>query len=246
MNQNTTIESHSVGRSLILHLLPGALIGAAYFALITPVHNWGYPSMLALMIAIPLILVPFESGYLLYQGKLKNGHFTLRGVLSYLSPIPAWQYILWVPLLLVLLGIIFTLLKPLDSLLQYQFFSWIPSIENGFTPEYSRGVLIRTYFMVALFGAVTGPVVEELYFRGHLLPRMSYAGKWAPLLHSFLFGIYHIWTPWMFITRTIGMLPLIFAIRRRNLYIGIVVHILINCVDVIVGVVFIMRMSRVA
>jgi len=33
--------------------------------------------------------------------------------------------------------------------------------------------------MLTLFGAVIGTVVEELYFRGHLLPRMSYAGKWA-------------------------------------------------------------------
>jgi membrane protease YdiL (CAAX protease family) len=97
--------------------------------------------------------------------------------------------------------------------------------------------------MVAVFGAVLGPVTEELYFRGHLLPAMKYAGKWAPLLHSFLFGMYHIWTPWMFITRTIGMIPLIYAVQRKNLFIGIIVHILINFVDVIAGIIFIMNMS---
>ena len=97
--------------------------------------------------------------------------------------------------------------------------------------------------MLAIFGAVVGPTVEELYFRGFLLPRMGYAWKWAPLLHSFLFGLYHVWTPWMFLTRTVGMLPLIYAVQRRNLNLGIVTHILINLVDVIAGVSFIIGIS---
>ena len=72
---------------------------------------------------------------------------------------------------------------------------------------------------------------------------MGYAGKWAPLLHSFLFGLYHIWTPWMFLTRTLGMLPLTYAVRWRNLYLSIIVHILVNTLDVIAAVVFIVGIS---
>ena len=108
---------------------------------------------------------------------------------------------------------------------------------------YSQRILIETYMMLAIFGAVVAPTVEELYFRGFLLPRMGYAGKWAPLLHSLLFGLYHVWTPWMFLTWAVGMLPLIYAVRRRNLYLGIAAHILINLVDVIAGVSFIIGMS---
>ena len=75
---------------------------------------------------------------------------------------------------------------------------------------------------------------------------LGYAGKWAPLLHSFLFAFYHIWTPWMLVTRTLGMLPLAYAVQRRNLYLSIIVHVLINLLDVISGFVFIMGMSGVS
>ena len=92
-------------------------------------------------------------------------------------------------------------------------------------------------------GTVIGPVVEELYFRGYLLPRMKYAGKWAPILHSFLFALYHIFTPWMIVTRTVGMIPLVYTIRKKNIIIGIVIHILINSIDILAAIAFISRIK---
>lgn len=245
MNQNDLVDQHSPGQSLLLHLLPGVLIGACYFALIPVLRQWGYPAMMALMCALVLVLVPVELGYLLYQGRKKNGRISLRGVVLYRTPIPTWQYFLWVPGLFVLLGLIFTPLKPLDAFIQQQFFAWVPLLESGLQVGYSQGALIVTYAMVAIFGAVVGPVVEELYFRGYLLPRMGYAGKWAPLLHSFLFGLYHVWTPWMFVTRTLGMLPLVYAVQRRNLNLAILVHVLVNMLDVIAAISFIIGMVSV-
>jgi membrane protease YdiL (CAAX protease family) len=35
--------------------------------------------------------------------------------------------------------------------------------------------------------------VEELYFRGYLLPRLSRYRAWAPLLGGLLFALYHVW-----------------------------------------------------
>ena len=246
MNQNDSVEQHSLGQSVLLHLLPGFLIGGGYFALLPFLRQWGFPSMMALMCALVVILLPVELGYLLYEGKKKNGRFSLRGVVLYRASIPTWQYFLWVPVLFVLLGIIFTPMKPVDAFLQQKLFAWVPVLESGLQAGYSRGALIGTYVMAAIFGTVIGPTVEELYFRGYLLPRMGYAGKWAPLLHSFLFGLYHVWTPWMFLTRTLGMLPLVYAVRWRNLNLAIIVHILVNALDVIAAVSFIIGMSSIA
>lgn len=246
MTEKDVIEQHSAGQSVLLHLLPGFLIGMGYFALLPVFRQWGYPSIMTLMVAAALLLVPIEMGYLLYQGKKKNGRFSLRGIVLYRNPLSAWQYFLWTPVLFVILGIIFTLMKPVDAFLQHNLFAWIPALESGLQTGYSREVLIATYIMVAVFGTVLGPLTEELYFRGYLLPRMGYAGKWAPLLHSFLFALYHIWTPWMFVTRTMGMLPLVFAVQRRNLNLSIIVHILVNSLDVVSAIVFIAGMSRLA
>jgi membrane protease YdiL (CAAX protease family) len=245
MIENSAIEQHSFGRSMVLHLLPGFLIGAVYFALTPILRSFGYPSITALMCSLILGLVPFELGFLLHAAKRKNGNFSLNGVVLYRTPIPTWQYFVWVPILFVVLGIIFTLMKPLDAFLQGGLFAWVPPLESGLESRYSQSALTITYGMVAVFGAVLAPLVEELYFRGYLLPRMGYAGKWAPLLHSFLFGLYHIWTPWMFITRTVGMLPIVYAVQRRNLNIAIIVHVLVNIVDVVSGVVFIIGLSKI-
>ena len=243
MTQNHSEDQHSPGKSLLLHLLPGFLIGLCYFALLPLFHRWGYPSITALMSAVQVILVPFELGFLYYQGYKKNGRLSLQGIVSYRTSIAIWQYFIWVPVVFVLVGLIFTVMKPVDSFLHNNLFAWMPPMESGLSGGYSKDALIVTYILVAVLGAVVGPVVEEFYFRGYLLPRMKFAGKWASLLHSFLFALYHVFTPWMVLTRTIGMLPLIYAVKRRNLFISIIVHILVNSIDVIAGVSFILAMS---
>ena len=242
MNELDPVEQHSFAKSLFLHLFPGILISITYFLLIRPLQQQGYPSIMAVMLAIIIILIPFELGYLLFQGKKKNGRFSLKGIVSYRQQIPVLQYFIWVPILFVVLGLIFTLFKPVDAYLHEQIFSAWPLLQSGLEGGFSKSSLITTYLLVALLGAILAPAVEEFYFRGYLLPRMGYAGKWAPLLHSFLFAVYHFFTPWLFITRTIAMLPLIYVIRRKNIFVGIIVHILVNFIDVIAGITFIVSM----
>ena len=244
MDSDSAVEQHPAGRSLLLHLGPGILIGLCYFALAPVFRRWGLPSIAALMSAVALILAPFELGYLLYEGRKRNGRCSLRGVVLYRTPIPTWQYFVWVPGLFVIVGIIFTVMKPVDAALHQSLFAWMPMLESGLTAGYSRTALIWTYALVAVFGVVVGPVIEEFYFRGFLLPRMEYAGKWAPALHSLLFAIYHIWTPWQLVTRTLGMIPIVYAAQRRNLYVATIVHVLVNTLDVIIAVSFIAAIAR--
>ena len=46
----------------------------------------------------------------------------------------------------------------------------------------------------------------------------------------------------MFVARTLGVLPLVYIVKRkRNIYLGIIVHCLLNSVDFIVGVHFILN-----
>lgn len=244
MESDSSVEQHAAVWSVLLHLVPGVLIGLCYFGLAPVFHQWGLPSIAALMSTVALVLVPFELGYLLYQGRKRNGSFSLGGIVLYRTPIPTWQYFAWVPGLFIIIGVIFTLMKPVDAALQESLFAWIPLLESGLTAGYSRTALIWTYVTVAVFGVVVGPVVEEFYFRGFLLPRMEYAGKWAPILHSLLFAIYHFWTPWQFITRTLSMIPMVYVARRRNLYVTTIVHVLVNTLDVVTALSFIAAMGR--
>lgn len=235
------IEKHSTTQSVILHLLPGILVGCFYFLIRPTVVNMGYPSIFALLLAYAFILIPVELGYLLYQGKKKTGRFTLQGIISYRNSIPWWQYLVWVLIIVVASGAIFTLLKPIDAFLQERLFFWVPDTNYGLDGNYSRNILIVTYSMFSIFIGFPTPLVEELYFRGYLLPRMK--GKFATLFHSFLFAVQHVSTPWMIITRTLALLPIVIGVKKKNIYIGIIVHILVNMLDLVTGIVFISKMT---
>ena len=235
------IEKHSTTQSVILHLVPGILVGCFYLLARQPVVNIGYPSVVALILAFAFVLIPVELGYLLYQGKKKTGHFTLQGIISYRNPIPWWQYIVWPIIIFIATGAIVTLLKPVEAFLQGRLFFWVPDINYGLNGFYSRKALIVTYSMFFIFVAVLSPLVEELYFRGYLLPRMK--GEFGTLFHSFLFAAQHVLEPWRIITRTLGLLPLVFGVKKKNIYIGIIVHILVNMLDVVTGIVFIVKMT---
>ena len=234
-------EKHTMAQSILLHLFPGILIGGFYFLVRQPFQEFGYPSIFTLVLAVAFVLVPVELGYLLNKGKQKTGRYTLKGIISYRVSIPWWQYIVCVLIVLVMMGVLFTVLKPLDNILIEKIYFWVPTFESGLDGNFSKTALIVTYVTMLIFGVIVGPLVEELYFRGYLLARMP--GKYAGLIHSLLFGLYHVWTPWMFLTRTVAMLPLIYAVKKKNIYIGIIAHVLINTMDVIVGFIFIVSMA---
>ena len=65
----TSVEQHSLMQSIVLHLLPGVLIFVFYIITAPLMKGLGHPSGTALFIAIGVVLIPFELGYLLYQAK---------------------------------------------------------------------------------------------------------------------------------------------------------------------------------
>ena len=241
MTNQQQIEKHTIVQSIILHLYPGILIGIFYFLIRQPVQKFGYPSIFALILAIIFVLVPVELGYLLLKGKQSTGRYSLVGLISYRTPISWWQSIIWVLIVFIAIGAIFTVFKPVDNILMDKLFFWIPTLDIGLDGIYSKTALIVTYSTMLIFGVIVGPLVEELYFRGYLLARIPV--KYSELFHSFLFAVYHVFTPWMVISRTVGMLPLIIAVKKKNIYIGIAVHILLNSFDVIAGFAFIASLT---
>jgi membrane protease YdiL (CAAX protease family) len=234
------IEKHSTAKSIVLHLFPGVMVGCFYFLALKPVAYMGYPSFFAQFLAFAFILVPLELGFLFVQGKKKTGRFTLRGIISYQQSIPWWQYFVWVPIIFVIVGALMTLFKPVDLYLQKNLFFWMPDVNTGLDGTYSKTILIVTYSVFFLINVFLAPLVEELYFRGYLLPRMK--GKYAILFHSFLFAAIHVWSPWMIIARTVGFLPIIIGTTKKNIYVGMIVHMLCNAVGFVTGIIYISKM----
>ncbi len=234
-----SVQAHTAWESIALHLVPGALLTAVYFLIAPTVVRAGYPPLMALLICILVILIPFELGVLLYHGRKLNGSFSLRGVVLNREPIPAWQYFVFVPLLFLWLGAAFTLLGPVDSFMSRQVFAWVPvwAMPSALAPnasQLSHTALLYTAIAGLVLNGIAGPVVEELYFRGFLLPRIPAGRAWAPLINILLFSLYHFFSPWQNITRIIGLLPLVYVVSwKRNLYLGMITHVLGNLVGMI-------------
>ena len=231
----TNPEQHSLLRSIALHLLPGILTGAAFFLIAPITQRNGLPALWALGIADLLVILPFIYGLLFYEGYQRNGRLSLDGVVLYRERIPWWQYVVFVPIVVVSAAI-FPLLEPVTNFISDSLFSWWPEMYHmsydlrGYSPSIITAALIFNFLVVAILA----PIAEELYFRGYLLPRLSRFGFSAVPIHTVLFGLFHVWTPWMVVARAIGIIPFAYIVQRKqNIYIGMIAHIIFNTLDVL-------------
>ena len=243
----TDIEKNNnipLRHQITLHLLPGVLVTMVYAPLAFLFHKNGLPSILGFFAASILILFPFQIGLPILYERRKTPRVKLDDIFLFRDKQPAWQIALLVLGSLVWAGLVFliggsALVDPIRETL----FAWVPDwFDMGYyllhNQDYSAPVRIMTWALGILFAALIGPTIEEFYFRSYLLPRMSALKWWAPLVGGVLMSLYHFWSPWMFIIRVVAIMPLVYAVWwKRNVYIGIFAHCLLNLVgDVIMSI----------
>lgn len=225
-------EQHSIPQSILYHLLPGAFILLVFGVLTQVLGQYNLPSSLLFIGALPLGLIPAELGLMYYLGWKRNGRLSLDGIVLYRESIKTKHYFWLVPVIFVITIVLFVVVSSFSEPI-YRMFDWLPawmSLETDLT-AYSKNTLLFTQILLIIGAGIFAPIVEEFYFRGFLLPRLSRFGKWAPPIESALFAIYHFWSPAQIVERTIGMLPMAyFAQYKRNIYVGVIVHCAINTI----------------
>jgi membrane protease YdiL (CAAX protease family) len=230
-----TPDQLSFPQVVALHLVPGALVTVAFVAVAPVIKVVGFPPIAALLAAILVVLGTIELGIVLRASR-RDG---FEATVPYRQPLRRSDWLRLVPALIVAAFVGFGVHMPIEPGLIERLFGWLPEwfvnpVPLDHVNDYSAGAWSVTLGAFFVLNGVVGPVVEELYFRGYLLPRMERLGRWAPLVNVSLFSLYHFWSPWQVVARILGIGPMVYAVRwKRNVYLGMVVHCALNSLGVL-------------
>ncbi|MGZ8982136.1 MAG: CPBP family intramembrane glutamic endopeptidase [Burkholderiaceae bacterium] len=236
---SATPGQHPLWLSALLHLMPGAALSVFVVAL----HSWGVDPLFALLFGIGVVITPLELGYLAVYAKRTTGSWSPFKAVTYTTRFKPRQLLrlailpaLW---MLVLVAIS---MGAVDERLATSLFDWMPSaITEMATPDngtsVSGGTATALVIAFFVFNGLLGPITEELYFRGHLLPRIDRYGRGAPVLGTLMFALYHFHSPWRYPAIFLGFLPVTWmAWRKRSLYVSLTAHLIINNVFILMMV----------
>jgi uncharacterized protein len=226
---------HTIATSVVLHLAPGVMMLVVYLFLAPVVIAWGYPPLFASLLSIPLILVPWMLGYLSFIAYRTEGTYNPLAAVGYRTVLPRWQYVAYTAGLTAVGAVAFVASDAIiGNALVDSLFSRLPAwflnpadLDTISAMAVGQQIVFLTTLLV--FAGFVAPVVEELYFRGFLLPGLARFGFWAPVISVALFTLYHFESPWEGPARFLMVLPMVFAVwYTRSVRIGIMVHVVLN------------------
>jgi len=192
-----------------------------------------YPPLLAFLLAILLIDIPVLLGVMFFEGRKQNGKLSLKGVVLYREKIP------WGMFALIFIGafvgvyLLIMLVTPVNAFLTEKLFSalpeWIFLEEQSQYLVYAKNVLVITFVFQLVLTGIVLPWIEELYFRGYLLPRISRYKWWAPVIGGFFFGLYHSWQPFGFLTAFVLGTALSYIVMwKQDIRLSVGLHVFAN------------------
>ncbi len=222
---------HNIVKTTWLHLFPGLLITLLYVLLAPTVNAAGYPSLMALMIAFLLVIIPFEWYYLLAKGKQISGRYSLSDVLL-TQPVPLKKRILSISGGILAIVLIAGGTQFFDTSIKEALEQWLPKwyfFDEDYKNAYTKDAIVVTAALRVVVDGIIIPIVEEQYFRGYLLPKIPATGVKAPMAGSILFALYHFWQPWNYLSLLLISGVLAFsAWHFKNYKISLYIHLIIN------------------
>jgi len=226
----------STKQLLRLVFLPSTLVLLLYLMALNLRET--IPPLLSWLLIGIFVLLPFELIVILRASKIEYGRYNLKSALIYSNPLTTRKLLIEALVYFCIAGAIATMLEGAEArILTSTIFKFMPDyfkLEDiiNQTTQYSSTMILLTGLFYLFANAFILPIVEELYFRGYLMPRIERYGKLAPLIITILFSLYHFWAPWSNIMRILAIFPYTNSVfKNKNVYIGILVHCAINIVS---------------
>lgn len=195
------------------------------------------PSILLFYVLASVILFPIELFVVFGASKKKYGSYSLKSAFTNHEKMSRLKIFIYGILLFGFAGLMSVTIAPLEIMLTAPladklthimpaYFDWN---NMEYLKQYSKNILLITFVVFFTFNVIIGPIVEELFFRGHLTSEISRFGKGSPFIITVLFSLYHFWLPFNNLFRIVVFLPAAyFAWKKKNIYISMVFHCLCN------------------
>ena len=223
-------------KSIVDHLYPGIIITIGFITLTPVLIKRHYPPQLSLLLCVLIIALPLLLGHL-FVAKKQEHLKSIWALNGYTNKLPTGRLVLYAFGLVVFAFLIWGITQPLNKIITDKLFSWMP---NWYTVQdfsgYNKEVIRLTLVLNLVLNGFIAPVIEELYFRGYLLPRMHVWGKWAFVVNAILFSLYHFWQPYIYLTLLLSLLPMTYMVwKTKDLRLGILTHCLLNLIGALLS-----------
>jgi uncharacterized protein len=217
------VEAYRWPVAVLLHLAPGVLVMAGYLALLPLARALQLPPGLALTGAVALLGAPAELGFLLHARRRGPA----AGAVAFRRRLPAGRLAALAGSCLAVAAGLYLWLEPITTGLEQHVFGWLPAawfVDAGW--DVSRTALVAALLVSLVVDGLISPAVQELYFRGHLMPRLPVAGSLlAPVASAALFAAQHLWQPQLVVfIFAVQVLLGVLVWRTRCLAVAVLVH----------------------
>lgn len=224
---NTTKNALLLG----LHFLPGLIFTAVLFSVMPVIAKMGADLFLVQIALVTVFLLGTE----ILIAHLYCKRYEGRGIWSALKSANTigfnWKAIgaavLWAAMSVVVMKAYLWAAAPLIASFRELPFLSLPAwhFQNLDFPPYPAAV--KTLLLVGMLG--TNVFAEEVYFRGFLLERLQFLGRYAFVVNGVLFILYHVFQ--MRVSYPLvpfGLLISGYYVMFRNVWGAMLIHLILN------------------
>ena len=236
MPKKDLFPQHKISLSFLYHLFPGFCVFLSFLLINNSIIQLGFNANFSLVISFLFVGIPIQLFIILKKGYKINGKLSLDKVIFYRIKVPAFQLFSYVLLFIPYAFLVVLFIDPINNFILENYFYWIPesfNMDNSQINYNNLTITILSFTLFILIDGVLNPIVEELYFRGFLMPRLSRYLYFSAFISAFLFSISHFWFPWNILQTFLIVLPIYIVVyRMKSIYISIVTH----CTGNLIGI----------
>lgn len=235
---------------LLAFILPSSFAFFGFRVVLPWLVNSGYPKVLMWGIVASIMLFIFALiGFFFIHKEAKKLNISLKERLL-IKKVSKKQWLICLAILIV--GIVSAqVISPfINSFIELTGLSipnympfWLDPTINPMetdieilSPNYS----LKNNYTIVIVMAITlilNILVEEIYFRAWLLPKMQSLGKWSWVVNGFLFALYHTFQLWLFPILVIISLSITLTVYlSKSILPALTIHFIANFLLSIIGI----------